>query len=91
VSTDLVTRERLAEWGFLRLPDVWLPCPSEGRYKYFERWYHARWNYTTIVGRSGKDPLSMTQDHFLAALQAHILEDEEEIELEPWDDVLGGI
>jgi hypothetical protein len=89
VSADLVTRDRLAEWGFLRLPDVWLPCPSEGRYKYFERWYHARWNYTAVMGWPGKDPLGMSEDNFLSTLQAHILEDDEEMEQEPWDDLFG--
>ena len=91
VGTALVTRARLAQWGFLRLPDVWLPCPSEGRYAYFERWYQAHWNYTAIVGWPGKDPLIMTEDDFLASMQAHILDDSDHEEHDSWDDMYCGL
>jgi hypothetical protein len=87
-----VTRTRLGELGFRRLPDVWLPCPSQGRNAYFERWYHAHWNYTAIVGWPGKDPLVLTEDDFLASLQAHIFEGaEEEAVHDAWDDIYCGI
>lgn len=69
------------------MPDVWLLCPSEGRHKYFERWYHAGWNYTAIIAWPGKDPLGLSQEDFLASVQAHMLGDEELIEFEPVDEL----
>lgn len=90
VATPLVTRARLGGWGFRRLPDVWLPCPREGRYAYFERWYHAQWNYTAIINWPGKDPLVLTEDDFLASIQAHILDDTEGEGHDSWDDIYGG-
>ena len=90
VTTPLVTRSRLADWGFRRLPDLWLPCPREGRYTYFERWYQAHWNYTAIIGWPGKDPLILTEDDFIAGIQAHILDDAEGEGHDPWDDIYAG-
>jgi hypothetical protein len=81
----------LAELGFLRLPDVWLPCSSEGRNTYFERWYHAGWNYTAIIGWPGKDPLVLAEDDFLASIQARILGDDELVTHDLWDDMYCGL
>jgi hypothetical protein len=77
----------LAEWGFLRLPDVWLPSTREGRHAYFERWYQAHWNYTAIIRWPGKDPLIMSEDDFLASVQAHLLDEHERDVYDPWDDI----
>ena len=85
-GANRVTRAHLAQWGFVRLPDVWLSCPSEGRRTYFERWYHAGWNFTAIIGWPGRDPLAMDAEDFMANVQAHMLGDEELAEYDPWDD-----
>lgn len=83
----LVDREKLAHWGFRRMPDAWLPCPSEGRRKYVERWYHAEWNFTAVMGWPDRDPLKMSQEDFLAMVQAYLLEDTEHTGRWPWDEV----
>jgi hypothetical protein len=91
VSTPLVQREKLAHWGFLRLPDVWVACPFEGRRKYVERWYHAAWNFTAIVGWPERDPLRMSEEDFLALVQGYLLEDTERVGRWPWDDLPEGL
>ncbi len=91
METSLVTRPRLSAWGFRRLPDVWLPCPSQGRNAFFERWYHARWNYTAIIGWPGKDPLVLSEEDFLASIQAHICEDDDHAAHDVWDDIYCGM
>jgi hypothetical protein len=83
-----VTRTHLLRWGFRRLPDVWLPCHSECRYKYFERWYHASWNYTAVIGWPSRDPLELTRDDFVSRVQAHIFEDEVLLDQFDWEEVV---
>lgn len=87
VSGKLVTRRKLQEWGFRRTPDLWIPCPVEGRRKYFERWYHAGWNFTSVIGWIEHDPLKLREEDFIALVQVYLIEDAEKIGRWPWDEV----
>lgn len=68
MSGNLVTREGLAEWGFVRLADTWAFCRSRKQFSYFETWYHPAWDFTAVLGLH-PDPLGQTEESFLDRCQ----------------------
>ncbi|HEY2343839.1 MAG TPA: hypothetical protein VGH90_12435 [Chthoniobacteraceae bacterium] len=83
MSSPLVTRDKLQDWGFIQLPAVWRYCHRRHAFDYFEAWYHARWNYTAILGLD-PCPLSDTEDQFLGRCQQHWFDDSDIAGEEPW-------
>ncbi len=80
---SLVTRCRLQEWGFIRLPDIWRYCRKRQAFDYFEVWFHADWNFTATLGID-PCPLSDTEDQFLSRCQQHWLDESDIAGDEPW-------
>lgn len=64
-ASELVTRDRLAEWGFIQLKDSWLYSREHRRHEYFETWYQPDWNHTSFLGWGEDDPLTLEIWQFL--------------------------
>jgi len=77
MNGNLVTRERLAEWGFVRLADTWAFCRRKKCFAHFETWYHALWDCTAVLGLH-PDPLEESEEAFLEKCQRQRLTKKDE-------------